>query len=277
MLSELIIHPTTQAAVESWLANPTHAIGLIGPPGAGKTYLAQWMARLLTKDMIDALYSVSGEEKSIGIDEIRSIRHFLRLKHAASSDSRRVVFIQAAHNMGDEAQNALLKMLEEPPQNSVFILTADSLASLKNTIRSRVQVLHILPVSLEAARSWLDTDEETLGRAHRLSAGYPGLLWALATNSGHELSNALEQAKSLIRADTFKRITLVDELAKDKQQLTLLLFALRRLIEAVIATTTSQSQLLRLTANLRNIYDAERDLRLNGNPKLVLADLFLSL
>ena len=81
------------------------------------------------------------KEKSIKVDEIRSLRKeaFIKPNEAAS----RVFVIQSADTMNDEAQNALLKLLEEPPETVGLILTASSRSRLLPTVRSRLMLLNV--------------------------------------------------------------------------------------------------------------------------------------
>lgn len=71
----------------------------------------------------------------IRINSIRSIRNYLSINY--NELPYRTVLISRAEEMGDEAQNALLKSLEEPPERVIFILTANRMDSLLPTIRSR--------------------------------------------------------------------------------------------------------------------------------------------
>ncbi|GAB6282035.1 MAG: DNA polymerase III subunit delta' [Ignavibacterium sp.] len=71
----------------------------------------------------------------IKINSIREINNFLSLSF--NSDQYRIVIISDAHLMNEEAQNALLKNLEEPPEKVVFILTTNQPEKLRQTIVSR--------------------------------------------------------------------------------------------------------------------------------------------
>lgn len=90
-------------------------------------------------------------EKSIGIDEIRTINNFLAKKPMQSA--KNIVYLKDAHLMTVFAQNALLKILEEPPGDSEIYLITDQPDLLLPTILSRVQISpiahisHITPIS----------------------------------------------------------------------------------------------------------------------------------
>ena len=88
-------------------------------------------------------------KKSISVKQIRQLKANSYIKpHTASS---KVFVIDYAHTLNEESQNALLKVLEEPPQNTFFILIAESKASLLTTVISRCVTFSLnVPTSDEA-------------------------------------------------------------------------------------------------------------------------------
>jgi len=83
----------------------------------------------------------------IKLNSIREINKYLALSF--SEIKYRIILISAAHYMNEEAQNALLKNLEEPPPGVIFILTTSNLIELKETIRSRCWIVDFEPLSEE--------------------------------------------------------------------------------------------------------------------------------
>lgn len=77
----------------------------------------------------------------INVEEVRKIRPFAR-KTANNPDGWRVILIDEAEAMNRQAQNAVLKILEEPPQKTVLILVVNNMGALLPTIRSRVQIMN---------------------------------------------------------------------------------------------------------------------------------------
>src|SRR6202142_4049492 len=80
-----------------------------------------------------------------GIDQIRELREMVR--YAPASSRYKVVILDEAHMLTDEASNALLKTLEEPPDRVVFILATTEPDELAETIRSRSQHFHFRALS----------------------------------------------------------------------------------------------------------------------------------
>lgn len=97
-------------------------------------------AQVHTHPDITYVYAADGK-KNITVGQVRTIRADAFVKpHSANS---RVFIIEDAHRLNEQAQNALLKILEEPPQSVVFILTVSSKTFLLDTIISRCVLLSL--------------------------------------------------------------------------------------------------------------------------------------
>jgi DNA polymerase-3 subunit delta' len=121
-----------------------HAYLFHGPPGVGKRVMATAFAAELLGDAARVergthpdLYVLEPLGDQIRIDAIRGLRHDLHMRPFEAD--RRVYLIFGAHTMNEEAADALLKDLEEPPSYAVIVLVADEVGSLPETIRSRCQ------------------------------------------------------------------------------------------------------------------------------------------
>lgn len=118
----------------------------------------------------------------IVIDTVRGTIGFMALKPVESA--WRVVIVDEAHLMNEEAQNAFLKTLEEPPARTVLILVADQVARLLPTIRSRAQLFHFaaLPMTTlmeEGGSALRQVSTSTRDVILRLARGGIGALHAL--------------------------------------------------------------------------------------------------
>lgn len=87
------------------------------------------------------LMNIDNEDKSIKINDIRKISSFLQMKPVEGA--HRIILIKKADMMTIEAQNALLKILEEPYNNSLIILLSETSDAFLPTVLSRVQVLQV--------------------------------------------------------------------------------------------------------------------------------------
>jgi DNA polymerase-3 subunit delta' len=99
-------------------------------------------------------------KKNIVIDQIRELSEYLELS-AHQDKGKRIVLIEPADALNQAASNALLKILEEPPENTLFILVTSQTQKLIATIRSRCQLLDFRGPSLEETRGFLADERIT--------------------------------------------------------------------------------------------------------------------
>ena len=145
----------------------SHAVLIEGEKGTGRKELALWLAKAIlckdenrpcgncpvcrkiqSKNHPDVeIFGESGGARSFHIDEVRSIKESLWL--APNESEQKVYILLNIENMTQEAQNALLKSLEEPPSHARFILTCDNRRSLLDTIISRSTVYTLEPPTRE--------------------------------------------------------------------------------------------------------------------------------
>ena len=93
-------------------------------------------------------------KKNIAVSQIRNLKNEAFVK--AHQADKRVFIIDCADTMNEQSQNALLKVLEEPPSNIIFILLAESKASFLDTIISRCVILTLNVPSFEEAKAFLN-------------------------------------------------------------------------------------------------------------------------
>lgn len=115
--------------------------------------------------------------KDIGVEAVRAIAPFLQRTKIGAS--QRFVLIDGAQHLTRQAQNALLKILEEPPADCHLILIADSVGQMLPTIRSRCQLLRLVPPPAETVLPVLQTQypevpSATLKFLFALTGGAPG-------------------------------------------------------------------------------------------------------
>jgi DNA polymerase-3 subunit delta' len=165
---------------------PAHAYLLHGPSGTGKRAAALAFAGAILGDerrVADGthpdLYVLEALGEMIRIDAVRELRRDLHMRPFEAE--RRVYLILSAHLLNEDAADALLKDLEEPPPYAVIVLVANELGPLPPTIRSRCQVVPFRRLPERAVREWL---------AERAPGLSPREVTALARVAGGRLDRA---------------------------------------------------------------------------------------
>jgi DNA polymerase-3 subunit delta' len=144
------------------LERPAHAYLFHGPAGVGKRRFAVAFASVLLggdprveRRSHPDLYVLEPLGDQIRIDAVREMRRDLHMRPFEAQ--RRVYLVFGAHVLNDEAADALLKDLEEPPDYAVIVLVADELGPLPETIRSRCQPVPFRRLSERAVREEVRT------------------------------------------------------------------------------------------------------------------------
>jgi DNA polymerase-3 subunit delta' len=160
---------------------PAHAYLFHGPPGVGKRRFALAFAGELLGDAPRVerrahpdVYVLEPVGDQVLIDEIRALRRDLHMRPFEAS--RRVYLVFDADTMNEDAADALLKDLEEPPSYAVIVLVADDIGPLPETIRSRCQPVPFRRLSEDAVRADVERrapglDGDELAAIARLAAG----------------------------------------------------------------------------------------------------------
>ncbi len=158
---------------------PAHAYLFHGPPGVGKRRAALAFAGELLGDADRVgrqahpdLYVLEPLGDQIRIDPIRDLRRDLHMRPFEAQ--RRVYLVLGAHLMNEDAADALLKDLEEPPGYAHIVLVADELGPIPETIRSRCQLVPFRRLSRRAVKAHLAARGlagDALETAARVAAG----------------------------------------------------------------------------------------------------------
>jgi DNA polymerase-3 subunit delta' len=206
-----------QAFLEAWQAGRLHHAWLLaGPQGMGKGGFAERVARFLVTHgrggdgqpvgLDDPGDSAAGKlveagnhpeiihltrqakdkgkelARNITIDQVRGV--IRRLHLSLSLGDWRVIVVDAVDDLETDGANALLKTLEEPPAQTLFLLVSHSPGRLLPTIRSRCRMLRFQPVDRDVMTAWLHEQRAMLDMAEvraiaGASGGVPGKALAL--------------------------------------------------------------------------------------------------
>ena len=121
-------------------------------------FLEEWR-QLLTQQPYGNLFDwyrllgVDNKQGQIGVDEAQDIVKSLSLK--AYEGGYKIMLIWMAEKLNTQAANKLLKLIEEPPNKTIFLLIAEDEEQIINTIRSRCQIIHFPPLAEEDIKNGL--------------------------------------------------------------------------------------------------------------------------
>jgi DNA polymerase III subunit gamma/tau len=199
---------TLANAIES--GRVAHAYIFSGVRGVGKTTSARILAKALNcvkgptaepDNTCPACLEISAgtsldvleidAASNRGIDQIRELREMVR--YAPASSRYKVVILDEAHQLTDEASNALLKTLEEPPERVVFILATTRAEDLVETIKSRAQLFQFRALTFQE----IATEIERIAAAENLTIE-PGAVAVLARAAEGSLRDGLSLLEQAI-------------------------------------------------------------------------------
>ncbi len=284
----LLINELTKKQLDSYFTHPNNGMLIVGPRGSGKTALLKFAAsKLLSleeeklENYPHILFISAASKQLISIDQIRDIDHFLARKvPGKTSGIKRLVLIDDSEYMTTQAQNALLKNLEEPPDDTAFILSTSDQTKLLPTVRSRILAIRINKpnnTDLENYLRSISSDQELIAQAISISGGLIGLAVAIVSQSAeHPLVKAATAGRQIISSKTYERLLLVNQLSKDTVFLKNTL-GLIKLMAEIALKTAEDNQARKWYLILDLTYETEQKLVHNTNTKLNLTNFMLSM
>lgn len=193
----------------------SHAHIIVGEDGIGKSNLANKLSRIILgkfeeRDYIDII-NYRCKKASFGVDDVREIVDEINKK--PFEGDKKVIIIYDGNKLTVQAQNALLKTIEEPPKGVYIILLCESLELILDTIKSRCQIYKLTPLTKEDVRLYIDRinedsfSQEEINAAIAYSEGMPGRAEAFLRDSSlKELRNTLVDLLFLITKSNPKEL-----------------------------------------------------------------------
>ena len=220
-MTKLVINPSITALIDAYSRLPSHAIILSGVSGVGLSTIAHHLASSVVEG--SHVIEITPEKNTIPIDRIRQLYEQTR----SIQSGGRCIIIDDADAMGVEAQNALLKLLEEPVENIYFILTTHLPSEILPTIASRVQWFRIPLVSEALSLQVLDNydlDSKKRSQLLFLASGRPAELIRLSSDNDYFNKQALTiaDARQLLQASMYERLSVVKKYTDRESALQLL-------------------------------------------------------
>jgi len=272
-----------------------HSVLLVGEPGCGAGFAARCLAAdylypgggphaeavLRGQDSESVTVRGEGASGQIKVETIRDARQNIQ-KSALSSDAAgRVLFIYGAQNLNGASANAMLKIMEEPPDGVLFLLTASSAAAVLPTIRSRCAAYTVAPVpqdecaaALRAARPGLDA--QAARDLAFLYEGHIGLCLDALNDPAAKTARAAarELCRQAQQRDAYRVQALLAGYEKDKDGAAALLWQTQQAASAALRRPGFDGVQPDTAARLLcAVQGAQKALRANANLRLALTVL----
>lgn len=274
-----------------------HAYLFFGPEHIGKLVVAkEWLKLFFPAGSLsgieenqnpDVIYLsrsrllVTENQKEIGIEDILELKR--RAALSAYAGGQKFIIIDGAHDLSEEAQNSILKILEEPAGKTVFILITDSPDSLLPTIVSRSVPLRFTFVPDVRIRAYLEEkgilpekSEKILG----LASGRPGVAISFAEDKKffEEERNMAEFFRKITGSDFLEQVIFSREISQEPEKLDKFLCFLLGEGRKKMFSGAADSNGFSALSNLRRVLWGRRLLReTNVNKKLLVENILLEI
>ena len=274
---KLLIAPSFRSSYQLLRTQLPQAVILTGERGVGLTSLARDLAGDRLEQVVQPTNTKGDIDTQRGTISIETIRNLYQSTRGKSSISR-IVVIDSADRMTTQAQNAFLKLLEEPPEAMKFILTAHQPSHLLPTVISRLQRYQVPRLSDSQSQRLLEqcpnlTDAERKQLLF-VANGRPGLLNQLANDTARrqKIVATMGLAREfIVTSSRYQRLKIATEFMSNRDQaldfveccLSILWYQLSQ---------SSDSGSIDLTGRL--VHTHEMLLR-NASPRLQLANTVL--
>jgi len=217
--------------MDAWAARDAHPIHpvwmLTGPRGIGKATLAYKIAKMVYGNIgdffiIDLARNIDkdGKNKSDGkVISVYTVRAMIeRMQMSSMSGGWRVILIDSVDELNTAASNAILKLLEEPPAKTLFLLVTHQLANVLPTVRSRARVEKMRPLTIAQLRELCvkfmpDADIST--STLKLANGSFGKIAALKASGGDVIYDELIELLNNPRAGYDDIMAIAKRIAPD--------------------------------------------------------------
>lgn len=215
---------------------------------------------------------------AVSVDEVRALRQRLSLGSFSSANEKRLVVIDAKLRV--DAQNVLLKILEEPPEGVFFLLLADRVDFYLPTVSSRCQVVLLENANEDVGVEYLQgfkptstlklrskSSEQEAKLLYMQAGGMTKNLVELAQNSEvrQKSLELLQEAKEFIKLSEFERLVALKKYSS-KDLLVEFIEALLIVVELVMRTSVDSA--LRMGSFYERLELASKNIKLNVNVKL---------
>jgi replication-associated recombination protein RarA len=278
MFNDLVLHPRTLLLAEKLVAHLPHGLIIEGPSGTGTVFTAKAMAEkarlqvfvIQPKKNVKGEMIVDAKEGSVIIDDIRQLYQQTR----TTQPTGQVYIIDTGErSMTIAAQNAFLKLLEEPRQGLHFIIATHQYNNILPTIASRAQQLSLLPITTEQANDMINqlniTDATKRTRLAFVGRGLPALIVRLSQDNDlyeHRVS-IMRDAKTMLGNDVYEKLAVIHRYRDNRGDSLTLLDDMNHQLQTIVRGQPDP----RLVQDIAKHLETQNRINASGNIRLQLA------
>ena len=214
-------------------------------------------------------FIVSPNDKNvIGIDQVRFLQDLCKNKQAA----RQYYVLTGAEGLTEAAENAFLKLLEEPNANTSFLLVVEDISKLLPTVQSRAQIFHINKLSKADSLRMINSLNDNLDNKVKqqimfLASGLPDEIEKLTTDPDYlkQQAKLVEDAKKLIAGSPDDIFSIAYKF-KDKRDQSMRVVELAMIVAGSIVSSKNS----KLLARINSLETTYNQLLANANIRLAI-------
>lgn len=254
--------------------NLSHSYLFVGTQGIGKKLLAKEMAKKIlgfTGENHPDFLCMEPEDNSIKIAQIRLLQKKIQEKPILSD--KKVYIIDNADTMTPEAQNCLLKILEEPPEFAIIILIGSQENAFLTTIKSRCMILKFRPIEEEKIRQYMKDNYGVEAISQNQFEMFQGSIGkAIRLKDKQEEYGKIEtMIESLNQKDLMEIVTLAEPLYKAKEEI----FEILEYMNIVLLKLAKQNYLY--TNCIKIVENTKKRLKQSANYDMSIDDLVFNM
>lgn len=231
-----------------------------GKEGIGKLLMAKEFGKEINEykdnDFKKDIY-IFEDKKSIGIEKIRKIKE---LSFISPERNYKVIIINDAHNLTQEASNSFLKVLEEPSKRTIFILITQYPEKLQETIISRCFKIHFMPIDRDSIKNFLNRKIEDIEKVDLLSRICDGSLKKATLLLDDEFF--LKRKKSILSFLSFLKkeksyIEFLKELSSEENIKEVIIFFEEVISDMIVIKKSTDESLILNIDFLKDLYETQ--------------------
>lgn len=274
-MAKSVFNPATEQQLESYAHDLPGALLITGEEGIGLSAAAG----LVSSGLKTVPYTVLPEkDEKVDIEKgtitVDSIRHLYVLTKTIEPNGR-IIIIDYAERMAKPAQNAFLKLLEEPNEGTHFILLTHQPGLLLPTILSRSQRLDMRPITQGQSEELLDAlkirDERQKSQLLFIASGFPAELTRLVNDKEYfeYRSGIIKDAREYVTGTAYSRLLIAKKYKDNRSQALTLLADAMKLLQKTLVNGGADTSIATIT-QLEEVYSRIQG---NGNIRLQLASV----